>query len=58
MASNLELVDDLDLVQASDSRQSPQTFRRETPVDEVIARVHVARLVNLDRGRVGAQMRP
>ena len=55
VAIDLELVDDLDLVEANEPRQSPQTLRREAPVDEVIARVHVARLVNLDRGRVGGQ---
>ena len=38
---DLQLVDDLDLVEANDLRQSPQTLRREAPVDEVIARIHI-----------------
>ncbi|MHB8660221.1 MAG: hypothetical protein ACYC91_20240, partial [Solirubrobacteraceae bacterium] len=50
MAVNLELVDDFDLVEADDPPKSSQTLRGEAPVDELIARVHLARHVNLDRG--------
>ena len=57
MAVDLQLVDDFDLVEADDPPQSPQTLRGEAPVDEVIARVHVARLVNLDRRGAGGQAR-
>ena len=39
------------------ARQSPETLRREAPVDEVIARVHIPRFVNLDRRAVGGQAR-
>src|SRR5438445_2169483 len=37
--------------------QSPQTLRREAPVDVLIVRVHIARPVNLDRTRAGGQTR-
>ena len=57
MAVDLGLVDDLGLVEASDPRHLPQTLRRKAPVDEAIARVHVAPLVKLDRRRVGPRMR-
>ena len=57
MPVDLELVDDLDLIEPDDPRQSAQTLGRRTPVDEVIARIHVTRLVNLDRPRVGGQTR-
>ena len=57
VAIDLGLVDDLDLVEANEPRQSPQTVRREALIDKVIARVHVPRLVNLDRGPVGGQTR-
>jgi hypothetical protein len=56
VAVDLQLVDDFD-VEADDPPQSPQTLRREPPVDELIAPVHTARLVNLDRRRVGGQAR-
>jgi hypothetical protein len=54
---DLQLIDDLELVEADDPSQSPQTLRGEAPVDEVIARVHIAWLVNLDRRGVGVQAR-
>ena len=57
MTIDLELVDDLHLVEANDPSQSPQTRRREAPIDKAIARVHAARLVNLDRGCFGGQVR-
>jgi hypothetical protein len=56
VAVDLQLVDDLDL-EADDPRQPPQSLRREALVDEVIAGVHVARLVNLDRRGVGDEAR-
>jgi hypothetical protein len=37
VAVDLQLVYDVDLVEANDPRQSPQTLRREAPVDELIA---------------------
>jgi hypothetical protein len=52
VAVDLELVDDLDLVEANDPPESSQTLRREAPVHELIARVYLARLVNLDRRAV------
>src|SRR2546421_9331559 len=45
-AVDLQLVDDLDRVKPDDPRQSPQTLPGEAPVDEVIARVYVAPVVN------------
>ncbi|MGO9794009.1 MAG: hypothetical protein ACLP8S_32190 [Solirubrobacteraceae bacterium] len=42
MAVDLQLVDDLDLAQAGDPRESPQTLRREAPIDEIVARVRRA----------------
>jgi hypothetical protein len=38
VAVDLQLVDNTDLVEADDPPKSPQTLRREPPVDEVIAR--------------------
>ncbi len=42
VAVDLQLVDDLDLVEAGDPRESPQTLRREAPIDEIVARVRRA----------------
>ncbi len=57
MAVDLELVDDLDLLEANDPPESSQTLRREAPVHELIARVHLAGLVNLDRRAVSLDYR-
>ena len=58
MAVDLQLVDDLDVVKADDTPQSPQTIRGESPVDEVIARVHIARLVSIERRASVARREP
>ena len=57
MAVDLRLVDDLGLIEARDSPQSPQTLRGKTPVDEVVVRIDVAGLVNLDRRGFGREAR-
>ena len=57
MAVDFQLVYDLDLIETNDLRQSPQTLGGEAPVDEVIARVHLARRVNLNRRGVGETTR-
>jgi hypothetical protein len=49
---DLQLIDDLDLLEANDPPESSQTLRREAPVHELIAGVHLAGLVNLDRRSV------
>ena len=58
MAVDLQLVDDLDVVKADDTPQSPQTIRGESPVHEVIARVHIARLVSIERRASVARREP
>ena len=58
MAVDLQLIDDLELVEADDAPQSTQTLQREAPVDVVIARVNVTRLMKLDRRGVGGETRP
>jgi hypothetical protein len=57
VAIDLQLLNDLELVEADNPPQSLQTLQGEAPVDEVIARVHLARIVNLDRRDVGRQAR-
>jgi len=49
--------DDLDVTDAGDARQPMQTLDGKAPVVEVIARVHIARLVNLDRRGVARELR-
>ncbi|HEY5150876.1 MAG TPA: hypothetical protein VIJ23_13865 [Mycobacterium sp.] len=57
MTVDLRLVDDLDVTDAGDARQPMQTLDGKAPVVEVIARVHIARLVNLDRRGVARELR-
>src|SRR5664279_980884 len=42
MAVDLRLVDDLDVSDAGDARQPTQALDGKAPVDEVVARVHIA----------------
>src|SRR5258708_40096503 len=58
MAVDVELLDYFQIVEANDPPQSAKGLRGETPVNEVITGVNVARLVNLDRRGVGSQARP
>jgi hypothetical protein len=58
VAVDLQLVDDLHFVETGDAPQSPQTLWGESPVDELIARVHLTRLVNLDRRASASKREP
>ena len=58
MAVDVRRVDDADIVEAGDLGEPRQSLRGKTPVDELVARMDLARPVDLDRRDVARQPRP